>query len=78
MNVKTLMMFMLLSEQARGWPTWSARATWCPRTPCCWPLLNAIVRFLPRRRTIFISDVWHCGDDIDFRNASSYVQLKNI
>jgi len=38
-HVKTLNMFMLLSEQARGWPTTSMRATWCPRAPCWWPLL---------------------------------------
>jgi len=41
-HVKTLSehgMFMLLSEQARGRLTWSVRATWCPRTPCWWPLL---------------------------------------
>jgi len=38
-NVKTLIMFMLLSEQARGRPTWSVRATWCLRAPCWWPLV---------------------------------------
>jgi len=31
---------LLLSEQARGRPTWSARATWRPRSPCWWPLLQ--------------------------------------
>ena len=37
-NVKTLIMLMLFSERARGRLTWSLRATWCPRTPCWWPL----------------------------------------
>jgi len=36
--MKTLIMFMLLSQQARGWLTWSIWATWCPRVPCWWPL----------------------------------------
>jgi len=31
-------MFMLLSEQARGRPTWSMRATWYLRAPGWWPL----------------------------------------
>jgi len=35
-------MLMLLSEQARGRPTWSVRATWCPRAPCWRPLLYTI------------------------------------
>jgi len=26
-------MLMLYLEQARGQPTWSLRATWCPRAP---------------------------------------------
>jgi len=30
-NVKTLIMLMLLLEQACGRPTWSLRATWCPQ-----------------------------------------------
>jgi len=34
-----LIVFMLLSEQARGRPTWSVRATWCPQAPCWWPLV---------------------------------------
>jgi len=37
-TVKTLIMFMLISEQARGRPTWSARVTWCPRALCWWSL----------------------------------------
>jgi len=37
--MKTLIMFMLLSEQARGRSTSSVRATWCPRAPCWCPLL---------------------------------------
>ena len=41
-NVKTLIMFMLLSEQARGRPTRSVRTTWCPREPCWWPLVYII------------------------------------
>jgi len=41
-NVKTLIMYMLLSEQARGRPMWSVRATWCPRTPCWWPLMRSV------------------------------------
>jgi len=32
-------MYMLLSEQVRRWPTWSLRATWCPRAPCWWHLI---------------------------------------
>jgi len=35
---KTLIMLMLLLEPAPGRPTWSLRATWCPRhdvgNPC--------------------------------------------
>jgi len=38
-HVTTLIMFMVLSDQARGQPTRSMRATWCPQTPCWWPLL---------------------------------------
>ena len=30
-NVKTLIMLILFLEQARWRPTWSLRATWCPR-----------------------------------------------
>jgi len=37
-SVKTLIMVMLFLEQASGRPTWSLRATWCPREPCWWPL----------------------------------------
>jgi len=37
--VALLIMFMPLSEQARGRPTWSMRATWSPRAPCWWPLV---------------------------------------
>jgi len=33
-------MFMLLSEQACGRPTLSVWATWCPRAPRCWWLLD--------------------------------------
>jgi len=29
-------MFLLMSEQARGRPTRSVRATWRPRPPCWW------------------------------------------
>ena len=32
-NVKTLIMPILFLEQAHGRPTWSLRATWCPRAP---------------------------------------------
>jgi len=32
-------MLTLFYEQARGWSTWSVRATWCPRAPCWWPLV---------------------------------------
>jgi len=28
----------VILEQARGRPTWSLRATWCPRAPRWWPL----------------------------------------
>jgi len=24
---------------SRGWPTWSVQATWCPKSPCWWPLI---------------------------------------
>jgi len=36
-NVKTLIMFMLLLEQASEQPMWSVQATWCPQAPlpCC-------------------------------------------
>jgi len=37
-NVKALIMLILFLEQAHGRPTWSLQATWCPRTPCWWPL----------------------------------------
>jgi len=37
-NVKTLIMLMFLSEQIRGRPTWSLRATWCPRALRWWNL----------------------------------------
>jgi len=37
-NMKSLIMFMLLSEQAREQPTWSVRSIWRPRAPCWWPL----------------------------------------
>ena len=37
-NMKTSTMLMLFSEQARGRPTWSLRATGCPRAPRWWPL----------------------------------------
>jgi len=37
-NVQTLIMLMLFLEQARRRPTWSLRATWCPRAPRWWPL----------------------------------------
>jgi len=30
-----------ISEQARGRPTWSVGATWCPRAPCWWPRSRA-------------------------------------
>ena len=33
-KVKTLILFMLLSEQARGSPTWSVWATRCLQAPC--------------------------------------------
>jgi len=35
-NVKTVIMFLLLSEQARMRPTWFVRANWCPHVgdPC--------------------------------------------
>jgi len=38
-NVKTLIMLMLFLEQVRGRPTWSLRATWCPRAPRWWRLV---------------------------------------
>jgi len=38
-NVKTMIMLTLFLEQARGRPTWSLRATWCPRAPRWWPLI---------------------------------------
>jgi len=38
-NVKTMIMLTLFLEQARGRPTWSLRATWCPRAPRWWPLV---------------------------------------
>jgi len=38
-NVKILIMLMLFLEQGRGRPTWSLRATWCPRAPSWWPLV---------------------------------------
>jgi len=39
LNVKTVTMLMLFLEQARGRPTWSLRATWCPQAPRRWPQL---------------------------------------
>jgi len=36
--VETLIMLMLFSEQARGRPTLSVRATRCPRALRWWPL----------------------------------------
>ena len=38
-NAKTLIMLILFLEKARGRPTWSLRATWCPRAPRWWPLV---------------------------------------
>ena len=32
-----LIMLMIFLEPARGRPTWSLRATWCPRAPRWWP-----------------------------------------
>jgi len=37
--VTILIILMLFWKQARGWPTWSMRATWFPRAPCWWPLV---------------------------------------
>ena len=42
-NVKTLIMFILFLEQARGWPPWSLRVTWCPQAPRWWPLLYCML-----------------------------------
>jgi len=39
-NVKTVIMLMLLLEQSRGRPTWPLLATWRPRAPRWWPLLQ--------------------------------------
>jgi len=36
--VMILIILMLFSKQVRGRPTWSLRATWCPRAPCWWSL----------------------------------------
>jgi len=36
--MKIRIIIMLFSKQTRGRPTWSMRATWCPRAPCWWPL----------------------------------------
>ena len=33
-TVKTLIMLMLFLEKARGQPTWSLQAIWCPWAPC--------------------------------------------
>jgi len=37
--VTILIILMPFSKQACGRPTWSLRATWCPRAPCWWLLL---------------------------------------
>jgi len=37
--VMTPIILILFSKRARGRPTWSLQATWCPRAPCWWPLL---------------------------------------
>ena len=36
--VTILIILMLFSKQARGRPTLSLRATWCPWAPCLWPV----------------------------------------
>ena len=40
--IRVLIMLMLFLEQARGRPTWSLRATLCPRAPCWWRLSQTI------------------------------------
>ena len=42
-NVKALTMLMLFLEGARGRPTWSLRATWCPPAPLWWPLMYRLL-----------------------------------
>jgi len=37
--VTILINLMLFFKQAHGRPTWSSRATWCPRAPCWRPLV---------------------------------------
>jgi len=36
--VTILILFMVLSKQACGWPTCSLQVTWCLQTPCWWSL----------------------------------------
>jgi len=35
--VAILIILMLFWKLARGRPTWTLRAAWCPRAPCWWP-----------------------------------------
>jgi len=41
--MKALTLLLQFSEQARGPPTWSVWATWWPRPPCWWPLVEKVM-----------------------------------
>ena len=54
-NVKTLIMLMLFLLGPCGRPTWSLRATWCPRAPRWWPCSRECCGGNNHRRTRNIS-----------------------
>jgi len=51
LNVKTLIMFVLLSKQFRGRPTWSVRAAWCPLLQMLWRMMQ-VTRFCSKQEEI--------------------------
>jgi len=57
--MKTLIISILLWEQPRGQPTWSARTTWCPRAPCWWSLVYSLSQWRNEVR-------WRSGQEASF------------
>jgi len=91
-NVKTLIMLMLFLEQARGRPTWSLRATWCPRALRWWPLLQSVgnfrikcqvldhayVRFLSLSSNVLGSIFFSCNSQLIFNRSLLTHQLNGV
>jgi len=60
-NVKTLIMLMLFSEQTRGRRTLSLRAARCPRAPRWWPLMYLVnTAKLSQNRVVQLVDYGCC------------------